>query len=905
MIDYTMLQEFITETGEHLNEMETNLLRLETEPENKEFLNDIFREVHSIKGAAEYVGLEKMSELSHKLENLLENIRQGKTTVDSRIIDILIESRDRMMFLIRDLEVDKIEHTEIQDVLKRVREFSADDIGNNDPENSMEDRVNFFDIDFNGNLPGHEKPERPEDTIEDKMLPHEDEENYEEEYDAELFEIFLDQLKEHIFSIHEKIAELYHSEDPAALFGNILKNIDSLRSSANYMGYESLVGIYAGWKDEVKEALENIAMGISASYRFMEDYLEMILVRFPQVREVLTKAEDPVPENALRWCNDNTCEKEDADDLGFMEAVEKEFELLQQGASQDQETEDQKIQKGFLDFGDDSKILETSDKLSEEEVEQIDLVELDTLLDSQKLYENLDKAFEDALQNIYSPGQGGVVEEELFSPCQSVPDDLLMVDVAEESACDANDAITEKTNEHEIETEENIACAKADPDDVTQEVISRRQNELFDDRQIKKTLRVDSYKIDSLMNQVGELVVSRAWFSQLFSEMREFQQYLKENVRLEKKEMKQVRGLTFRLSEATLNLGRVANELQEGIMKVRMLPIAHLFNRYPRLVRDLVKGTDKNIRLEIKGEDTELDKMIIEEISDPLVHIIRNAVDHGIESFEKRRMLGKPDFGTVTLEAYHESNHVVIEIKDDGKGIDPEKIKQTALEKKIAEKEELDQLTSKEVFSLIMKPGFSTAKHVTHTSGRGVGMDVVKKNVEKLNGNIEIDSQPGKQTRFRIKIPLTLAIIPALLVRVGRDLFTIPLTNVEETLRIFASDTTTMDGTEVIYLRDTTLPLVRLSVLFNRRSASVDSDKQFVVVVSTGLRRVGLVVDALIGQEEVVIKPLVDYLQESSGFSGATILGDGTISLILDVYELVNLTIDRRIQQLATISNSA
>jgi two-component system chemotaxis sensor kinase CheA len=184
-------------------------------------------------------------------------------------------------------------------------------------------------------------------------------------------------------------------------------------------------------------------------------------------------------------------------------------------------------------------------------------------------------------------------------------------------------------------------------------------------------------------------------------------------------------------------------------------------------------------------------------------------------------------------------------------------------------------------------------------------MDVVKKNVEKLNGNIEIDSQPGKQTRFRIKIPLTLAIIPALLVRVGGDLFTIPLTNVEETLRISASDSNTMEGTEVIYLRDTTLPLVRLSDLFKHRSSIGDSDKQYVVVVSTGLRRVGLVVDALIGQEEVVIKPLVDYLQESSGFSGATILGDGTISLILDVYELVNMTIDRRIQQLATISNSA
>jgi two-component system, chemotaxis family, sensor kinase CheA len=254
---------------------------------------------------------------------------------------------------------------------------------------------------------------------------------------------------------------------------------------------------------------------------------------------------------------------------------------------------------------------------------------------------------------------------------------------------------------------------------------------------------------------------------------------------------------------------------------------------------------------------------------------------------------------TVTLEAYHESNHVVVEIKDDGKGIDPEKIKNTALEKGFATREELDQMNRKEIIALIMRPGFSTTTRVTHTSGRGVGLDVVKKNLEKLNGSVEIDSQPGKQTQFRIKIPLTLAIIPALLVKVGEDLFTIPLANVEETLKILLNETNTIEEVEVIHLRDSTLPLIRLSELFGIRSGMSNSGKEFVVVINTGLRRAGLVVDALIGQEEVVIKPLVDYLQESSGFSGATILGDGRISLILDVYELVNLTINHRTRKLS------
>jgi two-component system chemotaxis sensor kinase CheA len=361
--------------------------------------------------------------------------------------------------------------------------------------------------------------------------------------------------------------------------------------------------------------------------------------------------------------------------------------------------------------------------------------------------------------------------------------------------------------------------------------------------------------------------------------------------------MKQVKGLTFRLSEATVALGRVANELQEGVMKVRMLPIAQLFNRYPRLVFDLVRDGRKKVHLDIKGEETELDKMVIEAISDPLIHIIRNAVDHGIETAAERKKRGKPESGTICLEAYHEGNHVVIEITDDGQGLDIDRIKAKAIAGEFASADELERMSRKELTSLIMQPGFSTAAAVTHTSGRGVGMDVVKKNIEKLNGTIEIDSKLGIETRFRIKIPLTLAIIPALLVQVRGELFTIPLSTVEETIRISPEDLSTIEGVEVMQLRESTLPLVRLADLFNMPTDPAGDGRAFVVVVSTGMKRVGLVVDVLLGQEEVVIKPLEDYLQEKSGFSGATILGDGRISLILDIYELVNLSIDRQAQR--------
>jgi two-component system chemotaxis sensor kinase CheA len=315
-------------------------------------------------------------------------------------------------------------------------------------------------------------------------------------------------------------------------------------------------------------------------------------------------------------------------------------------------------------------------------------------------------------------------------------------------------------------------------------------------------------------------------------------------------------------------------------------------------VHDLAHTNGKKVQLDIRGEETELDKMIIEEISDPLIHMIRNAIGHGIETPDIRKQLGKPEMGTLILEAYHESNHIVIEVTDDGRGIDPEKIRAKAEEMALFTGEELNRLSTDELTRFIMLPGFSTAKEVDSTSGRGVGMDVVKKHIEKLNGTIEVESKLGVETKIRLKIPLTLAIIQALLVRVGEDSFTIPLVNVEETLRVTQHEISIMEDTEVMYLRGKTLPIFRLSVLFNLQSThKVEQINFFVVVVNTGNQKIGLMVDALLGQEEVVIKPLVDYLHDQNCFSGATIVGDGRISLILDVYELINMATDKQVKK--------
>ncbi len=428
--------------------------------------------------------------------------------------------------------------------------------------------------------------------------------------------------------------------------------------------------------------------------------------------------------------------------------------------------------------------------------------------------------------------------------------------------------------------------------------LGRRQTDKLRERLLKHSIRVDAAKIDDLMNQVGELVVSRGGFTQLSNEMRDMQLVLKQSQKLDSREMQQIKDITTKIGEAIVSLGRITTELQENVMKVRMLPIAQLFSRYPRLVHDLVRNSKKQVNLDISGEETELDKMVIEQIADPLVHIIRNAVDHGIEEVAERQRKGKNDTAELKLEAYHESNYVVIEISDDGRGVDVEKIKALALEKGYASTEEVEAMSEQEIMTFIMQPGFSTAQEVTHTSGRGVGMDVVKDNIEKINGTIDISSAADTGARFRIKIPLTLAIIPALMVRVAGEIFTIPLSTVDETIRIHCDDIGSIEGMEVYYLRETTIPLIRLAQVFSMQAASSDPEELFIVIVNTGAKQVGLVVDELRAREEVVIKPLEDYLQEKSGFSGATILGDGGISLILDVHELVYLSIDQHTRKI-------
>ncbi|HYA02962.1 MAG TPA: chemotaxis protein CheA [Syntrophobacteria bacterium] len=957
MTDTTLLQDFITETEEHIEEMEAGLLRLEADPTNRDLLNEIFRSAHTIKGSAEYLGMNKIGEIAHRLEGLLEILRRQESPAAKEICDVLMSARDRIGRLISNLRESQTEQAEIGDILERIDQIHAaattavqespaapapepqvtasipaaeeaqDDLQEIFNEKARELHTILESVldemvrsgiseDSKGRLLASlgefirvsrymgyepvlellealkeraEQAASPDDArgiladlnrlstllpslkplgpaqgaapteegdafaplaLEESeagtaaALDHEELEwehemepccPTDEEADRELFEIFADHLKTNLSFLKEQIGTVCRPGESSNVAASFLEGVKKLRASANYMDYQELVQLYDRWLKEIEQLREGLGRGEEATLLFEEDY-------FDAIRRILLTSEDPHGETSavVLWKH------------------EEEGELL----------------------GSDEALGEEDDGQPEVDSRELHLGEPEATMDSDVAQAS---PFEEHDPEL--PELGAV-------PAQAEGEESWG-----EERYDARAAGIGPPEEIRGDAEQSTRAplsASSGPQTKVEDADARkREAEKVSEKLVKHTMRVDAQKIDSLMNQVGELVVTRALFSQLAGEMRDLQRQLQEHAELDQRETKQVKNLSFRVSEATLVLGRVANELQEGVMRVRMLPIAQLFNRYPRVVRELVHGTNKRVDLELSGEDTELDKMVIEEVADPLVHLIRNSVDHGIESVEERREAGKPPEGRLKLSAYHESNHVVIEVADDGKGINPRNIRAVALEKNLLSEAELDRMTPRELLAIVMRPGFSTATRLTKTSGRGVGMDVVKKNVEKMNGTVEIESEVGIGTLVRIKIPLTLAIIQALLVRVGPEIFTIPLTSVVETLRIFRDDIATIEGMEVIHLRQTTIPLIRLLRVFELSRPVEISEKEFVVIIKTGVKHVGLVVDTLIGEQEVVIKPLADYLRKNSGFSGATILGDGRVSLILDVYELVNLVADK------------
>jgi two-component system, chemotaxis family, sensor kinase CheA len=384
-------------------------------------------------------------------------------------------------------------------------------------------------------------------------------------------------------------------------------------------------------------------------------------------------------------------------------------------------------------------------------------------------------------------------------------------------------------------------------------------------------LRVDAERIDTVLNLVGELIIGKSMLQQAVNEFA--RHYPKDPVR-------------GRFADAMAFQARVLGDLQRSVMKVRMVPVEQLFRRFPRMVRDVARQCGKDVQLVLSGEDTDLDKGLLDSIAEPLTHLVRNAISHGIENKEDRARSGKPAQGTVRLDAYHQGNQVIVEVRDDGRGIDVQKVKNRAVERGLLNSEDTGRLSEAEVLALIFRPGFSTADEITEISGRGVGLDVVQSVLNRIKGVVQVDSRPGHGTTFRLQLPLTLAIIKALLFRVEHRLYAVPLNSVSEIARAHEFDVHRVDGREVLQLRNQVLPVIRLG------RAAVETPegqraKIFILVIHVGERRFGLLVNSLEGEEELVIKALDDHTVETDLVSGASILGDGRVVLILNLATVV------------------
>lgn len=421
-----------------------------------------------------------------------------------------------------------------------------------------------------------------------------------------------------------------------------------------------------------------------------------------------------------------------------------------------------------------------------------------------------------------------------------------------------------------------LSVSSTSPDSAMAESVVSPKSAIrtADKKAVEQTIRVDVARLDAMINLMGELVLGRNTLVQIVNQLNKEQEDLNH---LEQ------------INQVTASVNFITTELQLAVMKMRMQPIGKVFKKFPRMVRDLARDAGKQIELKTCGEETELDKSVIEEIGDPLVHVIRNSCDHGIETPEERKAAGKPEKGNIVLTAGQQGSNIIIKIEDDGRGLDMEAIRRKAVEKGLAGQAEVDAMSEREVFRFIFEAGFSTAKKVTDVSGRGVGMDVVRTNIEKLNGLIELDSRKGAGTTIVIKLPLTLAIIQGLLVESNKEIFVLPLSSVFETIKTSQTQVYYVNQKPVFKLRDEIIPLINMDIIYSRTSGFSMCEKPYIIVVGLADKKLGINIDKFLGQEEVVIKSLGQFLGTTEGVAGVTIMGDGRIRLIVDLVGLFKL----------------
>lgn len=727
------LEIFLDETNEHLQNLNTQILSLEQEPDNMDTINEIFRAAHSLKGMAGTMGYKRMQNLTHDMENVFSEVRNGNITVKANMIDILFQCLDAL-----------------EEYNTNIRE-SADE-GTNDNEPLIKQ---LNDI-LNGGNSAAEAAKQPE--------------------------VKADETKE--------------SSSDTAETGDSDAKWQQLK-----LGESEMV------------ALTDALTRGSKVYGFTVKVQESCILKAARAFLVF-------------------------------KAIEENGEII----FSDPTTQDIEDEKFDLDFSmiaiSDApleKLLEDARSVSEIEEVTGGVYNFDK---APALSEGSDEDVKDKTAEASAETKGAKTETEK----------------AETAKAGAETTVSAKT-----ETQQEKAPVAAAKTDSNSNKNDKKQTS--GKPVVNRTVRVDIEKLDTLMNLVSELIIAK---NSLVSASTSSEGSTNTEV-----------------NDQIEYLESVTTSLHESVMKVRMVPIESVVTKFPRMIRDLSKKLDKKMELYMTGEETELDRTVVDEIGDPLMHLLRNSADHGLESAEVRKERGKPEVGSIFLDAYQDGNNVVIEVRDDGNGIDTAAVRDKAIDRGVITPEQAENMTEKEIIDLLFNAGFSTAKTVSDVSGRGVGLDVVKSKIESLSGEVEVKSRLGEGSTWTIRLPLTLAIIQALMVIVGDEKYAISLDSIQTIEDIEPGDVKLVQNNEVIHLRGVVIPLIRLSDVLDIASGKDHMDNLTVVIVKKGDKLAGLVVDELIGQQEIVIKSMGKYISKCKIISGATILGDGEVALILDANALI------------------
>lgn len=686
---------------------------------------------------------------------------------------------------------------------------------------------------------------------------------------SQYLSMFIDESKEHLQSLNENLLNLESNPKDISIVHNIFRSAHTLKGMSATMGFEDIAAL--------THEMENVLDLVRNSKIDMDPYIFDCIFKSldsleSMVEDIIqggTGKEDVSPiVTSLRSIVTGDYKKGQAatttvaakEPAKGIEVDEFQYSILQQS-----------IDSGFLVFYIEVSVNENCVLKAARAYMVFDAMErMGEIIKSTPSVQEIEQEKFDRSFSLYfiSKVDQGTLEKEILNVSEIASAVIITVDT--ESLVELSRPIAE------IETARQEIAAAVAATVPTVDVASPKASEPAANAVAAKpaaggapvasrTIRVDIERLDALMNLFSELLIDRVRLEQLASEVKRND-----------------------LTETVEHMSRVSSDLQNIVLKLRMVPVDSVFNRFPRMIRDLAKSLDKKVDLVITGADTELDRTVIDEIGDPLVHLLRNAVDHGIESISERVSVGKPEQGTIQLRAFHSGNHVFIEIEEDGKGIYRDKVLKTALKNGLLTAEQAAKLTDHEVYNLLFASGFSTAEKISDISGRGVGLDVVKTKIQMLGGHVQVDSKPGFGSKFSVQLPLTLSIISAMLVRLGSEKYAIPLSSIVETSAIQKSQIRSIQGTKMIDYRKTVIPLLSLSTLFQVPDFNEDLEEETeIVVVRKGDKQVALMVDEFIGQQEIVLKTLGKYLTGIFAISGATILGDGQVALIIDPNALI------------------